>query len=126
MSKRQLLLDIWSSNSGLSIENLFGEAAWAQFEEIQPNDDIVVVGNGPVSSLVYGAYIESAKLVMRCNRYSQFTNSALGRKKIGRKCDVQVICLHGREFEKKRSAVFEGVVQGFQSCVGVGEFFGER
>ena len=100
MSKRQLLLDIWCSKSGLSIENVFGEAAWAKFEELQPNDVIVVVGNGPVSSLVHGAYIDSAKLVMRCNHYSQFTSSVKGWRKIGRKCDVQVICLHGREFEK--------------------------
>ena len=101
MSKKQLLLDIWDSKSGLSIENVFGEAAWAKFEELQPNDVIVVVGNGPVSSLAHGDYIDSAKLVMRCNRYSQFTNSAMGRRKLGRKCYVQVICIHGREFEKK-------------------------
>ena len=101
MSKRQLLLDIWHSNSGFSIENVFGEAAWSKFEELQPNDAIVVVGNGPVSSLAHGEYIETSKLVMRCNRYSQYTNSAKGRRKIGRKCDAQVICLHGKEFEKK-------------------------
>ena len=100
MSKKQLLLDIWNSKSGLSIENLFGAAAWAKFEELQPNDVIVVVGNGPVSSRVHGDYIDSAKLVMRCNRYSQFTSSAKCRRKIGRKCDVQVICLHGKESEK--------------------------
>ena len=85
MSKRQLLLGIWYGNSELSIENLFGEAAWALFAELQPNDDIVVVGNGPVSSRAYGAHIDSAKLVIRCNNYKQFTNSALGRKKIGGK-----------------------------------------
>ena len=98
MSKKQLLIDIWCGNCGLNIENLFGEAAWELFDELQPNDDIVVVGNGPVSSLAHGAYIDSAKLVMRCNRYLQFSNSAQGRRKIGRKCDVQVICVNGRDF----------------------------
>ena len=109
MSKQQLLFDIWCSNFGLGIENVFGPTAWAKFAELRPGDDIVVVGNGPVSSLRHGEDIDSAKLVMRCNRYSQYTNSAKGRRKIGRKCDVQVICLHGREFG-----------------VGVGEFLGER
>ncbi len=126
MSKRQLLLDIGCSIFGLSIENLFGEAAWAKFEELHPDDDIAVVCTGPLSSLVYCAFTDFAKLVMCCNCYSLFTSSALGKKKIGRKCDVQVICLHGREFEKQKKGVlfFEGVVQGFQSGVGVGEFSG--
>ena len=88
MSKQQLLFDIWGSKSGLSIENVFGQAAWAKFEERQPGDDIVVVGNGPVSSLLHGEYIDSAKLVMRCNDYSEFTRKVNGLKKIGTKCDL--------------------------------------
>ena len=71
MSKAQILSDIWLSKSGLSIENVFGRAAWAKFEELQPNDVIVVVGNGPVCSHDHGEYIEKAKLVIRCNHYSQ-------------------------------------------------------
>ena len=99
MSKAQILSDIWFSKSGLSIGNVFGRAAWAKFEELQPNDVIVVVGNGPVCSHDHGEYIEKAKLVIRCNHYSQFTSSEEGRRKIGSKCDVQFICLHGYGFE---------------------------
>ena len=86
MSKAQILSDIWFSKSGLSIENVFGRAAWAKFEELQPNDVIVVVGNGPVCSHDHGEYIDKAKLVIRCNHYSQFTSSEEGRRKIGSKC----------------------------------------
>ena len=100
MSKKQLLSDIVLSKSGLGIENVFGQAAWAQFEELQPNDGIVLVGNGPVPSHDYAEYIETAKLVVRCNHYSMFTTSDEGRRKIGSKCDVQFICLHGKEFKK--------------------------
>ena len=106
MSKQQLLFDIWCSKSGLSIENVFGQAAWAKFEERQPGDDIVVVGNGPVSSLLHGEYIDSAKLVMRCTDYSEFKRKVNGPKKIGTKCDVQVICLQGKEFKKKMECSF--------------------
>ena len=45
--------------------------------------------------------IEKAKLVIRCNHYSQLTSSEEGRRKIGSKCDRQFICLHGYEFEKR-------------------------
>ena len=101
MSKQRLLSDIWCSNFGLSIENVFGPTAWAKFEELRPGDDIVVVGNGPVSSLRHGEDIDSAKLVMRCNHYSEFTSKVNGPKKIGTKCDVQVICLEGKIFKKR-------------------------
>ena len=101
MSKQQLLSDIWCSNSELSIENVFGQTAWAKFKELRPGDDIVVVGNGPVSSLRHGEYIDSAKLVMRCNDYSEFTSKVNGPKKIGTKCDVQVICREGEIFKKR-------------------------
>ena len=60
MSKARILSDIWFSKSGLSIENVFGRAAWAKFEELQPNDVIVVVGNGPVCSHDHGEYIDKA------------------------------------------------------------------
>ena len=88
MPKQQLLSDIWFSNFGLSIENVFGETTWAKFKELRPGDDIVVVGNGPVSSLRHGEDIDSAKLVMCCNHYSEFTSKVNGPKKIGTKCDV--------------------------------------
>ena len=106
MSKQWLLSDIWCSNFGLGIENVFGPTAWAKFAELRPGDDIVVVGNGPVSSLRHGEDIDSAKLVMRCNHYSEFISKVNGPKKIGTKCDVQVICLQGKEFKKNWSAVF--------------------
>ena len=100
MSKKQLLSDIVLAD-GLGIESVFGEVAWERFLELQQDDEIVVVGNGPVCSF-HGEYIENAKMVIRCNHYSENgnTSSEEGRRKIGRKCDVQFICLHGREFKR--------------------------
>ena len=49
--------------------NVFGRAAWTKFEELQQNDVIVVVGNGPVCSHDHGEYIEKAKMVICCNHY---------------------------------------------------------
>ena len=80
----------------------------AKFEELQPNDVIVVVGNGPVCSHDHGEYMDKAKLVIRCNHYSQFSSSEEGRKKIGSKCDVQVICLHGKESKKTGGQCLRG------------------
>ena len=94
MSKKQLLTDIVCADQ-LSIERVFGEVAWEKFLELQPDDEIVVIGNGPVCSF-HGEYIENAKMVIRCNHYSEQTSSEEGRRKIGEKCDVQFICLHGR------------------------------
>ena len=95
MSKKQLLSDImWADQ--LSIGRVSGEVVWGKFLELQPDDEIVVIGNGPVCSF-HGEYIENAKMVVRCNHYSEHgkTSSEEGRRKIGEKCDVQFICLHG-------------------------------
>ena len=66
MSKKQLLSDIVLENNGLGIESVFGEVAWEKFLELQPDDEIVVIGNGPVCSF-HGEYIDNAKMVIRCN-----------------------------------------------------------
>ena len=49
MSKKQLLSDIVCADQ-LGIERVFGEVAWEKFLELQPDDEIVVIGNGPVCS----------------------------------------------------------------------------
>ena len=68
MSKKELLSDIVLARNGLTIENVFGEVAWAMLQELQAHDVIVACGNGPVRSF-HGGFIENAKLVIRCNRY---------------------------------------------------------
>ena len=105
MSKKQLLTDIIFADQ-LSIERVFGEVAWEKLLELQPDDEIVVIGNGLVCSF-HGGYIENAKMVIRCNHYSENdkNSSEEGRRKIGSKCDVQFMCLHGYQFEKKWIAV---------------------
>ena len=102
--KKNLLMDIVTSDQ-LAIELVFGKAAWEKFLELQPDDEIVVVGNGPVCSY-HGEYIENAKMVMRCNHYQKQTKSGEGRREIASKCDVQFVCLHGKEFRTIRTAVF--------------------
>ena len=77
--KKNLLMDIVTSDQ-LTIELVFGKAAWEKFLELQPDDEIVVVGNGPVCSY-HGEYIENAKMVMRCNHYQEQTSSGEGRRK---------------------------------------------
>ena len=99
MSKKELLSDIVHARNGLTIEKVFGEVAWAKFQELQAHDVIVVCGNGPVRSF-HGEFIENAKLVIRCNHYLNNTSRKDGQRKIGRKCDVQFVCLHGGEFKK--------------------------
>ena len=47
--KKNLLMDIVTSDQ-LTIELVFGKAAWEKFLELQPDDEIAVVGNGPVRS----------------------------------------------------------------------------
>ena len=69
MSKKQLLTVVVGAEQ-LSIAKVFGEVAWQTFGELQPDDEIVVVGNGPVCSF-HGEYIEDAKMVIRCNHYSE-------------------------------------------------------
>ena len=96
MSKKQLLTDIVCADQ-LSIDRVFGEVAWEKFLELQPDDEIVVIGNGPVRSQ-HGEYIEKAKMAVRCNHYSESWKIEEGRRKVGSKCDMQVICLRGREF----------------------------
>ena len=100
MSKKRknLLPDIVTSDQ-LTIELVFGKAAWEKCQELQPDDEIVVVGNGPVCAY-HGEYIENAEMVMRCNHYQKQTKSGDGSQKIGSKCDAQFICLHGKEFRK--------------------------
>ena len=49
MSKKQLLADIICEDQ-LGIDRVFGEVAWEKFRELQPDDEIVVIGNGPVCS----------------------------------------------------------------------------
>ena len=101
MSKKQLLSDIICADQ-LGIERVFGEVAWEKFRELQPDDEIVVIGNGPVCSF-HGEYIENAKMVIRCNHYSEHgkTSSEEGRRNIGDTCDVQFICLHGKGFKNR-------------------------
>ena len=52
MSKKKtnLLMEIVTSDQ-LTIELVFGKAAWEKFLELQPDDEIVMVGNGPVCFL---------------------------------------------------------------------------
>ena len=69
MSKKRLLSDIVCADQ-LSIERVFGKVAWETFLELQPDDEIVVIGNGLVCSS-HGEYIEDAKMVIRCNHYSE-------------------------------------------------------
>ena len=95
-TKKKLLTDIVFEDQ-LSIERVFGKAAWEKFLELQPDDEIVVVGNGPVCSY-HGEHIDSAKMVMWCHHYQRQTRSDEGRRNIGSKCDVQVVCLHGKDF----------------------------
>ena len=73
-------MDIVTSDQ-LTIELVFGKAAWEKLQELQPDDEIVVVGNGPVCSY-HGEYIENAKMVMRCNHYQEQTSSEGGRRKM--------------------------------------------
>ena len=71
-TKQELLSDIVSCKNGLSIENIFGNDAWQKFQELRRDDEIVVVGNGPVGeSSQFGAYIDRAKMVIRCNHYDE-------------------------------------------------------
>ena len=63
--KKNLLMDIVTSDQ-LTIELVFGKVAWEKFLELQPDDEIVVVGNGPACSY-RGERIDSAKMVMRCS-----------------------------------------------------------
>ena len=100
MDKKDLLSQI-INDEALRIEKVFGESAWAVFKELQQDDRIVVVGNGPVDpSSTHGKFIESAKLIIRCNNYLANVQSDLDQRKRGRRCDVQFICLHGGEFRK--------------------------
>ena len=72
MSKKQLLTDLVCADE-LSIRRVFGQVAWEQFLELQPDDEIVVIGNGLVCSFhgeyiktprwLYGAIIIRSKLV---------------------------------------------------------------
>ena len=100
MKTRKLLDNISEGRDGFRIEQVFGAKAWQTFEKLHEDDEIVVVGNGPVTSSC-GAYIDKTRMVVRCNDYLQFTNMENGPKKIGTKCDVQFMCLHGGFFEKK-------------------------
>ena len=71
-AKKKLLDDIESGKNGLSIENIFGKAAWQKFQKLGRDDEIVVVGNGPVGvSSHHGDYIDRAKMVIRCNHYHE-------------------------------------------------------
>ena len=100
MDKKDLLSEI-IDDEALRIENVFGESAWDWFKDLQPDDHIVVVGNGPVDNRsTHGQFIDSAKLIIRCNHYLKDVQSELGKTKRGRRCDVQFICLHGVEFKK--------------------------
>ena len=100
MDKKDLLSQI-INDEALRIEKVFGESAWAVFKELQLDDHIVVVGNGPVDpSSTHGKFIESAKLIIRCNNYLPNVQSDSDQRKRGRRCDVQFICLHGGEFRK--------------------------
>ena len=72
-------MDIATSDQ-LTIELVFGKAAWEKFQELQPDDEIVVVGNGLVCSH-HGEYLENAKMVTRCNHYQKQTKSGEGRRK---------------------------------------------
>ena len=59
MDKKDLLSQI-INDEALRIEKVFGESAWAVFKELQQDDRIVVVGNGPVDpSSTHGKIIES-------------------------------------------------------------------
>ena len=78
--KKKLLTDIVFEDQ-LSIEMVFGKAAWDKFLELRPDDDIVVVGDGLARSF-RGEYIENAKMVMRCNHYQKRTQSGEGRRKL--------------------------------------------
>ena len=81
MRKKDLLSQI-INDEALRIEKVFGESAWAVFKELQLDDHIVVVGNGPVDpSSTHGKFIESAKLIIRCNNYLVDVQSDLGQKK---------------------------------------------
>ena len=100
MDKKDLLSKI-INDEALRIEKVFGESAWAVFKELQQDHRIVVAGNGPVDpNSTHGEFIESAKLIIRCNHYLRDVESDLGQRKRGRRCDVQFICLHGKEFQK--------------------------
>ena len=98
--KKKLLTNISEGRDGFRMEEVFGASAWQKFESLHKDDEIVVVGNGPVKSF-YGEYIDKARMVVRCNDYRQFIKKENGPKKIGTKCDVQFMCLHGSIFEKK-------------------------
>ena len=65
MSNKQHLPDILDETFGLVIKTLFGNVAWDNLRELQPDDEIVVAGNGPMRSQ-HGEYIEHAKMVVRC------------------------------------------------------------
>ena len=65
MSKKHLLSDIVLANHGFAIESVsFGEVDWGKFLELQPDDEIVVVGNGSVRSF-HGEYIQHTHTVTR-------------------------------------------------------------
>ena len=98
--KRKLLANISEGRDGFRMEEVFGAKAWQTFEKLHEDDEIVVVGNGPVKSF-HGQYIDKAKMVVRCNDYRQFINKENGPKKIGTKCDVQFVRLHGRFFAEQ-------------------------
>ena len=86
--KRRLLANISEGRDGFCMEEVFGANAWQKFESLHKDDEIVVVGNGPVKSF-YGGHIDKAKMVIRCNNYRQFIKKENGPKKIGTKCHVQ-------------------------------------
>ena len=98
--KRKLLANISEGRDGFRMEEVFGAKAWQTFKRLHEDDEIVVVGNGPVKSFC-GAYIDKARMVVRCNDYLQFTKLEDGPKKIGTKCDVQFMCLQGVQFKEK-------------------------
>ena len=87
MSKKQLLADIVSSKFGLGIESVFGLVAWQKFQELQPYGEIVAVGHGPVCSC-HGEYMDNAKMVIRCNHYSEVTSS----KMVGGRLEANAMC----------------------------------
>ena len=100
--KKGLFDDIIHCRRGLAIENVFGQAAWDFYQQRlgQANCSIIVCGNGPVGeSVTMGNEIDRSKdVIMRCNDYlSVYRN---GHDRVGRRCDVQVICLHGGEYSK--------------------------
>ena len=110
MGKAKLLEAIIRGRDGLKIEEVFGRSAWYEFSwegRSRPPEHIVVVGNGPVKSR-WGERVDGADIVIRCNDYRKVGALDIdeGCAKIGSKCDIQFICLHGGFFEKAKSVGF--------------------